>query len=71
MTGALLETEGEMPVGNPIELDISLENGANAHVDAVVVRNQQPEWGVTAGVGVQFTRFEGQAKAVIESYVRG
>jgi len=70
VTGALLETGGEMPVGNPIELDISLENGANARMDAVVVRNQRPEWGVTAGVGVQFTRFEGQAKAVIESYVR-
>lgn len=68
-SGALLETPGEMPVGNSIELDLQLEDGNEARVAAKVVRNQQPRWGLIAGVGVQFTEFKGESQKIIERYV--
>ncbi len=68
-TGALIETETALPVGDAVDLDLELENGAVAQVRARVARVQHPRWGVVPGVGVRFTHFEGDAKTAIESYV--
>jgi hypothetical protein len=69
VTGALLETEGEIPLGQLLELDLNLEDRARARVMAKVVRVQQPEWGRVGGVGVEFTKYAADAKRVIEEYV--
>jgi predicted acylesterase/phospholipase RssA len=69
VSGALLETKGEIAVGTPIDLDLCLEDGATARVAARVVRLQHPGWGRPGGVGVQFTGFAEGARAAIEGYV--
>jgi len=67
-SGALLETEGELPFGQLLSLNIELENGAAAWVTAKVVRVQQPDWGKVGGVGVKFTNFDGRSEEIIRDY---
>jgi hypothetical protein len=70
-TGALLETNGEIPVGQLLELDLDLENGATAHVKARVARVQYPDWGRIGGVGIAFTEFDGRSEEIIRDYTAG
>jgi len=68
-TGALLETDHEIPVGTLLDLDLELETGMTAKVTAQVVRVQQPRWGSVSGVGVEFIDFRGDARQSVEQYV--
>jgi hypothetical protein len=68
LTGALLETYGEIPEHQLLDLDLTLENGRSLRVTAKVVRIQHPQWGRVGGVGVVFTRFEGDSQAILEQY---
>jgi predicted nucleotide-binding protein with TIR-like domain/PilZ domain-containing protein len=67
-TGALLETEGEIPVGQILNLSLDFENGASARVTARVARVQYPAWGRIGGVGVAFTEFDGRSEEIIKDY---
>lgn len=69
VTGALLETEREIPVGQLLELELELDNDTTARVTALVVRVQPPAWGLVPGVGVAFTRYDGTSRDVIGRYV--
>jgi hypothetical protein len=69
LTGALLETYGEIPEHQLLDLDLTLENGRRIRVTAKVVRIQYPQWGRVGGVGVQFTRFEGESHAILQRYL--
>ena len=68
LTGALLETYGEIPEHQLLDLDLTLENGRCVRVTAKVVRIQYPQWGRVGGVGVAFTRFEGDSQAILARY---
>jgi hypothetical protein len=69
VTGALLETFGEIPENQTLELSLTLENGRSVGVTAKVVRIQYPQWGRVGGVGVAFTQFVGDGRQVLEKYV--
>ncbi len=69
VTGALLETYGEIPENHVLDLDLTLENGSRIQVTAKVVRTQHPQWGRVGGVGVVFTRFEGDSRSLLERYI--
>lgn len=69
LTGALLETFGEIPVNQLLDLDLALENGCRVRVTAQVVRIQHPQWGRVGGVGVQFVRFEGDSRSILERFL--
>lgn len=69
VSGALLETDGEMPVGQLLELDLSLDERTRARVTGKVVRVQEPQWGLVGGVGVAFTQYDDDSKNIIEKYV--
>ena len=66
LTGALLETFGEIPENQMLELDLALDN---VRVTARVVRIQHPQWGRVGGVGVQFIRFEGESRSILEEFI--
>jgi len=69
MTGALLESFGEIPEGQLLDLDLALEDGSRVRVTAKVARNQHPQWGRTGGVGVAFLRFEGDSREHLARYI--
>ena len=69
LSGALLETYGEIPENQVLDLELTLENGRRVGVAAKVVRIQYPQWGRVGGVGVQFVRFEGAAQADLARYL--
>lgn len=69
VSGALLETDGEMPVGQVLELDLDLDGRTRARVTGKVVRVQEPQWGLVGGVGVAFTQYDADSRSVIEQYV--
>lgn len=69
LSGALLETFGEIPENQVLDLELALENGRRIRVAAKVVRIQYPQWGRVGGVGVQFVRFEGASRAILERYL--
>lgn len=69
VSGALLETFGEIPEHQLLDLNLTLANGRSCRVTAKVVRIQYPQWGRVGGVGVAFTRFTGDSQAVLEQYV--
>jgi hypothetical protein len=69
ISGALLETDGEMPVGQLLELDLSLDDRTRARVTGQVVRVQEPQWGLVGGVGVAFTQYDADSQSIIEEYV--
>ena len=68
-SGALLETDGELAVGQPLELDLKLEEGKATRVAAKVVRVQRPDWGRPGGVGVEFTDMEDDTRQALDDYV--
>ena len=69
LTGALLETFGEIPENQTLDLELALENGRRVRVGAKVVRVQHPQWGRVGGVGVAFTRFDGDSYAILERFL--
>jgi len=69
LTGALLESFGEIPEHQVLDLELALDNGACIHVTAEVVRVQYPQWGRVGGVGVRFIRFGGDSKAILERFL--
>ena len=69
VTGALLETEGELPIGQVLDLDLEIENGRSVHAMGKVVRVQRPDWGKVGGVGVKFTDLAGRSKETIAEYI--
>jgi hypothetical protein len=69
LTGALLESYGEIPENQMLDLELALDNGRRIRVAAKVVRVQHPQWGRVGGVGVQFTRFEGDSYAILQQFL--
>jgi hypothetical protein len=69
VTGALLESFGEIPEGQVLDLDLALDNGTHVRVTAEVVRIQHPQWGRVGGVGVQFIQFEGESRSILEEFL--
>jgi len=69
LTGALLETFGEIPEHQLLDLDLELESGRSVRVTAKVVRIQYPQWGRVGGVGVAFTRFADDSQAILAEYL--
>ena len=69
VSGALLETPGEIPVGKTLELDLRLDNGIVISVTACVVRVQQPDWQRTGGVGVAFTSVPEESARALKAFV--
>lgn len=69
LSGALLETYGEIPEGQLLDLDLTLDDGARVRVTAKVVRVQHPQWGKVGGIGVAFLKFEGDSRAALERYL--
>jgi hypothetical protein len=69
VSGALLETDGELPVGQLLELDLKLDDRSRARVTGKVVRVQEPQWGLVGGVGVAFTQYNADSRSTIEAYV--
>ncbi len=69
VTGALLETNGEIPVGTRLDLDIELENGDRVEASARVVRVQHPGWQRSGGIGVAFDYVPRDQLERLRSYV--
>ena len=68
--GAFLETDGPVPIGT--ELDLELRIGAKrAEIRAVVVRAQEPSWAGSGGIGVRFLQVGPEAGELIRSLVEG
>jgi hypothetical protein len=68
ISGAFLETNASIPVGSELELALVFGT-AVIHVTARVIRIQEPGWGRVGGVGIEFTRFRGDAQQFLESYI--
>lgn len=71
MSGALLETFGEIAENQLLDLGLVLEGGARIRVTARVVRTQHPQWGRVGGIGVEFLGFEGDSRELLSSYIDG
>ena len=69
MSGALLETFGEIPEHMVFDLAITLEDGTKVDVTAEVVRIQYPQWGRVGGAGVKFLRFDGDSQLALRRYL--
>ena len=68
VTGAFIEARGPIPVGT--ELELSLVFGAMViHVEARVVRVQEPSWEKVGGIGVAFTNLPTNSKSFLEIYI--
>ncbi len=69
VSGVLLETDREIPVGHGVSLELVLEDGTRVNAHGEVVRVQRPNWGVSAGVGIAFTEMQPEARLAIDHYV--
>jgi hypothetical protein len=69
LTGALLETFGEIPEHHILGLELALGCAERVRVTAEVVRIQHPQWGRVGGVGVRFVRFEGNSQEILARYL--
>ncbi|HEY5658236.1 MAG TPA: response regulator [Myxococcota bacterium] len=67
-TGAFLETESPIPVGTKLDLALDVDT-STVHVTAKVVRVQEPSWGASGGVGVQFVDYGIDARTQLTRYV--
>ena len=70
VTGAFLETESPIPVGTHLNLSLDVDS-AKILVAAKVVRVQEPSWGASGGVGVQFVDYGIDARTDLARYVAG
>ena len=69
VSGAFLESYGEIPLGHELDLDLRLESGTVVRVKATVVRVQYPDWGRVGGVGVTFTELPERFRATLAEFV--
>jgi hypothetical protein len=69
VSGAFLESRGEMPIGHELDLDLRLDSGAVLHVLAMVVRVQYPDWGTVGGVGVTFIDLSERSRKTLVDFV--
>jgi hypothetical protein len=69
MTGALLETYGEIPENQLLDIGLLLEGGSRVRVTARVVRTQHPQWGRVGGIGIEFLGFEGDSRDILATYI--
>jgi CheY-like chemotaxis protein len=69
MSGAFLETQGPLPVGHVMDLEIALANHV-IQVRAEVVRVQEPSWFYPGGVGIHFHAMDEASQQELESAVR-
>jgi hypothetical protein len=69
MSGALLETYGEIPENLVLDLTMTLEDGTKVEATAQVVRIQYPQWGRVGGAGVKFLRFDGDSQLALRRYL--
>jgi len=69
VTGAFLQTRGRLPIGQLLDLDLRLDDGAVVTLTASVVRVQEPDWGRIGGVGVKFTQVPPPSRALLEAFV--
>jgi hypothetical protein len=69
VSGAFLESRGEMPIGHELVLDLHLDSGAVVHVLAMVVRVQYPDWGRVGGVGVTFIDLPERFRKTLADFV--
>jgi hypothetical protein len=69
LTGALLETFGEFPEYQRLDLELALGNGGRVRLRAEVVRIQHPQWGRVGGIGVRFLQFEDGSRAILERFL--
>ncbi len=69
VTGALLESPGEVPIGTILALDLQLDNDAMIHATARVVRVQFPDWGRIGGIGVVFTEINSASLLALEEFI--
>lgn len=69
-TGVLVRTSDLIPVGESVEVMISLPGGAQpVRMDATVVRHTGP--GEIAGFALKVTRFQGIARTLWRDFLRG
>jgi CheY-like chemotaxis protein len=64
-TGALLETDGPLPVGARLEMEIHFK-GTRGRARGSVVRVQKPSWLSVGGVGVQFESMNKELAAALD-----
>ena len=69
MSGAFLETQGPLPIGHIMELEVALTNHM-LRAKAEVVRVQEPSWFYPGGVGIRFLDMDEESQAALESAVR-
>jgi Predicted nucleotide-binding protein containing TIR-like domain/PilZ domain len=69
-SGALLETHGEIPVGQDLDLELRLDSGTIVSVTARVMRVQYPDWKRIGGVGVAFTSLSESSALALEAFVQ-
>lgn len=69
VSGALLETDGPVDVGERLDLDLDLDGRSSVRVVAEVVRVQRPDWGRVGGIGVRFVEYTADAFRKIDNYV--
>jgi hypothetical protein len=69
MSGALLETFGEIPENLVLDLTMTLEDGTQVEAVAQVVRIQYPQWGRVGGAGIKFLRFDGDSQLALRRYL--
>jgi CheY-like chemotaxis protein len=68
LTGAFLETKARLPMGTKLHLSLAL-GGPKGHVEAEVVRVQEPSWRSVGGVGIVFRDFGEGTKEMLSSYI--
>jgi CheY-like chemotaxis protein len=68
VTGAFLETKAPLPISTELHLGLAFGD-AVGHVNADVVRVQEPSWGSVGGVGIAFRSFGEGTKELLTDYV--
>jgi hypothetical protein len=68
VTGAFLETKAPLPVSTELHLGLAFGD-VFGHVNADVVRVQEPSWGYVGGVGIAFRSFGEGTKELLTDYV--
>ncbi len=66
--GAFLETNGPVPVGTNLELELQLGR-ETVRVQVEVIRLQEPSWAQVGGVWVLFHGLDGSTRRVLDAYI--
>lgn len=67
-TGMLVQTQQLLPIGASVALEITLDDDEPVVIEAEVVRHAK-EAAVGRGMGLRFTRFQGNAKARLVEFL--